>query len=234
YYGFIQNSRYNFYSNSLIPSNSSITSIWNGAYNVIYETNSIIEGVQNSVSLNSEQKNQIKGEAIFLRGLVHFYLVNLFGNIPYVKSTDYVINSSIDQMSESEIYENTISDLSSSKELLSTDYISGERIRPNKFTVSFLLSKVYLYNNQWELADAESSTVINSDLYIWDENINNIFQKESATTIWQLKPAGQGFNNALEANTFIFYTIPPPDIALTVNLINSFEENDLRRLNWIG
>src|SRR5690606_20675578 len=132
-----------------------------------------VEGIENSSTLTSEAANQFKGEALFIRALTHFYLVNLFGDIPYITTTDYIINSQVSRIDESEVYDAIITDLQQARLLVSGTYTSTERIQPNKAVVTALLAKVYLYTGQWALAEAESTTLINNTAeYPWETDLN--------------------------------------------------------------
>ncbi len=223
----------NFYLNALLPSNSDVASYWNTAYNHIYAANSIIEGVQASGKLSIDNKNRLQGEALFIRALLHFYLLNLFGDIPYVKQTDYRTNGLVTRMVTSEVYSNIIADLEQSKVLLSTNYSSTERTRANQYTAIALLSRVYLYAGYYaEAANSASLLLGKTDIFSLGQNINQVFLTSSKETIWQLKSAAAG-QNANEGSTFIFLSGPPSTSALTADLVNSFSANDLRRANWI-
>ncbi|TRX32990.1 RagB/SusD family nutrient uptake outer membrane protein [Flavobacterium sp. ZT3R18] len=223
-----------FYTNSLLPSNTAVLDFWSTTYNQIYEANAVIEGVQASTALTPEDKNRLKGEAFFIRALLHFYLTNLFGDIPYITTTDYKTNSSVSRMPTDEVYEHIIADLEASTNLLSAEYPNSDRIRPNKYVPKALLARVFLYKGKWaEAANAASAVLNNTSLYVFGNDIDTVFLKESKETIWQLMPATAG-KNTDEANTFIFFSGPPPLVALSEDLVNSFDSNDLRKTHWIG
>lgn len=232
-YGNPSNPSLVFYNNSLLPSNSNVAEYWNSSYNQIYSANAIIEGTGTSTSMSIENKKQLQGEALFIRALSHFYLVNLFGDIPYIKETDYRKNSIIKRMPIQEVYENIIQDLKNSGSLLSEVYSENDRTRPNKFIVKALLARTYLYNKMYAEAANEASALLNqTDLFDLEQDINKVFLIPSKETIWQLQPSAAG-QNTLEAGLFIFESGPPPFIALSTSLVNSFSSNDLRRSNWI-
>lgn len=221
-----------FFKNTLVPSTSLVREWWNAAYTQIYAANSVLEGVQNSAKLDNDFKNQLIGEAKFARALVHFQLVQLYGGIPYLKTTDYTQNSKVKRLSESEVMQNIINDLEDATFLLSDGYLSSRRVRPNSFAVKALLARVYLYNGDWAEAANSSSAVLNaSQLYIWESPISDTFLKESPCTIWQLSPR-TATRNTDEASTFIFTEGPPPEVALTASLMNAFESGDLRKELW--
>jgi hypothetical protein len=223
----------NFYNNAVLPSGYEISELWNSSYNQIYATNSVIEGVQNNSFLSQADKNELKGEALFVRALLHFYLLNVFGNIPYIHTTDYEQNRNVHRMSESEVYKFIKTDLKDAKSLLPSDYITAERVRPNKWTVEAFLARVNLYSQSWDEASEAASAVLNqTSLYIQESNIDKIFLKDATTTIWQLMPDLET-GNTIEAETFSFISGPPPRSAISNELLAAFSANDLRKTHWI-
>ncbi|MGV8815352.1 MAG: RagB/SusD family nutrient uptake outer membrane protein [Gelidibacter sp.] len=90
---------------------------------------------------------------------------------------------------------------------------------------------MYLYTEQWELAEAMAHNLI--DLYSLEPNLNEVFLKESTETIWQLK-SGVAPRNTQEANQLVIRFIPGQKYALTQDLLGSFEKGDLRYTNWVG
>lgn len=232
-YGTPANPSLPFYNNQLLATTPSITEYWNSTYNQIYATNSVIEGVTANAKLSAEHIEQLQGEALFIRALLHFYLTNLFGEIPYIKQTDYKLNSIAHRMPSDEFYQNIIQDLEKAAQLLPNNYSSIERIRPNRLVVKALMSRVYLYRKLYAKAANEATSIINqSTLFNLEANTNNVFLIASKETIWQLKSAAAG-RNTLEATVFIFKSGPPPLVALSNSLVNSFSSQDQRRINWI-
>jgi hypothetical protein len=225
----------NFYNNSLLPSNTSVSGYWNITYNQIYAANAVIEGVAASKNLSTEQRKQLTGEALFMRALLHFYLVNIFGDVPYITQTDYKKNSIVSRIPTPEVYQNTIIDLQNAITDLPDPTTSSdmERVRVNKSTAQALLTRVYLYNKSYPEAANMASAVLNQEgLYGLEQNIAKVFLIGSKETIWQLQSGNSGVNTA-EASFFTFTSGPPPLVSLSDNLVNSFGSNDLRKSNWI-
>ncbi|MCX2680643.1 RagB/SusD family nutrient uptake outer membrane protein [Galbibacter sp. EGI 63066] len=222
-----------FHKNSLTSSNLAVNRWWNDAYYQIYCANDIIERVDKSVHLSGENINQIKGEALFVRGLIHFYLSQLYGDIPYVTTTDYEVNTVISKTSQSEIFNKIIDDLRKASDLLKDSYTTNNRTHPNKSTVMALLARVYLYNSKWQQAEEASTYVINKqDLYPWSDDLESVFLKESKTTIWQWSQELDG-SNTIDATEYFFNSPPPGHVALTLKLVESFDADDLRLASWI-
>lgn len=232
-YGNPANPGYSFYNNILLASNPVVLDYWNTSYNQVYAANSIIEGADKSFGLSVENKNQLEGEALFIRALVHFYLVNLYGKIPYIKETDYKKNSIVSRMPVEEVYENIVSDLEKAVELLPENYSSQERVRPNKNAAKAFLSRTYLYSGAFAQAANTASSLLNQDnLYSLMQDPNEVFLINSKETIWQLQSAASG-QNTLQGGTFIFTAGPPSLSALNQDLVNSFDLSDLRLADWI-
>lgn len=225
-----------FYKHTVLPSDATVSSLWSGAYNLIYASNAVIEGLDNSVSIPQGEKDQLMGEALFARAFIHFYLVNLFGDVPYVTTTNYQENTQASKIPIVQVHENIILDLLEAKDLLPDTYFSIERTRPNKGVASALLSRVYLFTQDWDNAQAESTSLItNTGLYALENDLAKVFLKESTSTIWQFKPSATAdTNNTLEGFFFIFDVGPPPIAALSSTFITAFEPGDNRFTNWVG
>lgn len=223
-----------FYNNTLLASNTVVAENWNSSYNLIYAANAVLEGTNTSTKLTAAEKKTLIGEALFIRGLVHFYLTNLFGDVPYVTAIDYKTNTTIKKVTVAEIYSLIIKDLETAADLLDTSYKNTERVRPNQFVVKALLARVYLYNHAWAEASNAASAVLNATaLFNLESNLSTVFLKNSKETIWQFQPSVPG-KNTDEAAIFIFTTAPPPLSAITNNLISSFTADDGRKTAWTG
>ncbi|WJS93381.1 RagB/SusD family nutrient uptake outer membrane protein [Flavobacterium johnsoniae] len=234
FYGTSSNTTLNFYNNTLLPSNPQVNNWWKAAYSQIYATNSLIEGISNSKQLSQADKDQFTGESLFIRSLIHFYLMNLYGDVPYITSTDYVSNNRAVRRPAEFLYSKIIEDLLVSYSLLQEKYLTTERTRPNKAVAMALLARVYLYSQHWAEASNAASYIINkNDIYKWESDLNKIFLKGSTTTIWQYKPALEGQNTA-EGGAMILLAGPPSDVALNPMFVDSFETGDLRKQKWIG
>ncbi len=233
YYGQSGTAQANFYNNTLLASSSEIAELWKSSYKQIYEANSVLEGVEKSVSLSPADKSQLIGEAFFVRGLIHFYLLNCFGPVPYITGTDYKKNSKAARLPESEVYSLIKKDLQLAAGLLPADYIGSERVHPNKGAAQALLARVCLYMELWDEAANNASAVLNqTSLYVWPSSNEEVFLKDSPSTIWQLSPA-RGGSNTYEGNSFIFLQGPPPFASISTNLANAFTNEDLRKKKWL-
>lgn len=233
YYGTDDENSSFLFNNTLLSKTGTILQLWNESYQIIYCSNAVIEGCQSSSALSTADKNQFTGEAKFIRALMHFYLMNLYGDVPYITSTDYKINRVAPRTPSTEVYNLIIADLNQAVSLLSEAYIVADRVRPNRSTALALLSRVYLYKGDWSEASNTASAVLNNTDYVWENDIDKTFLKECKSTIWQFAPKLAG-NNADEGSMFVFRSGPPPFVGLRSELAHSFANNDLRKTHWIS
>lgn len=230
----------NLSDNTVLASNGNPSAIWTIGYTDLYEPNAILEGLQASSSIAATVKDQFTGEALWFRAFINFYLVNLFGDIPLVISTDYKSNAVASRTSISKVYQSVISDLKEAQSLLAADYSAGggERIRVNKWAATALLARAYLYTGVYDSAEAQATSIINETALFNLDTLNGVFLKNSTEAIlqWQNNSSinTYTYNATAEAEYFI-PTKPtnPPMYYLTSQIINAFETGDSRKIAWI-
>jgi len=233
-----------YYKNALIQDYNGTKELWTNFYSYIYVTNAVIEGVSNSNSLDPIVKQHLLGEAHFIRGFCYFYLVNLYGNVPNVLSTDYKKNAHLPRTPIEDIYKQIINDLELAKTLLDNKYLDGtlvnstsDRLRPNKMAATAMLARVYLYMKNYSQAEIQSSEIINHAELYSPVPLEQVFQKNSKETIWSLQPVIQGRNTS-EGSFYIFGNdlqgVQPGKVYMSDDFMTSFESGDQRKTNWIG
>ena len=212
--------------------NATIESIWKTTYQQIYYANAIIYGVQQSITLSDEDKNRLRGEAILLRSLLYYYLQQLFGDIPYTTSLDYEYNRSLDKTEALAVLDQLVTDLTDVVAFLEDDYRNSERIYPNRKVAELLLARIYLIQEEWILAEETASDILQSPLYEFQNDIQEVFHKSGTHILWQLKPKNNG--DAISEATFYYFTDAAPNsYALTDDLVNTFTDDDLRKQFWM-
>jgi hypothetical protein len=227
-----------FNTNTVLQTNGTYnTQFWQPAYSFIYNANAVIEGVQDSKTLSDTTRQQLIGEAKFLRAFCYFYLVNLVGDVPLVTTTSWEKTNLIDRTPSGDVYKQIVSDLKDAQTLLKNDYSisAGERIRVNKSAATALLARVYLYLQDWSNAESSASEVIvNTDLYSLAPTPIEAFGKNNSEAIWQLQISNILDPYAtIEGSTFIpVDNASAPDYYLTSSLLSAYSEKDLRKSAW--
>lgn len=210
---------------------TSVENLWPGTWKRIAWANYAIEGLNASQSLSQSLKNQLLGEAKFMRAWLYFYLVNYWGDVPLVLSTDALNTGLLPRAPVAQVYRQIVQDLTDAKNLLATTYPSLEKARANKNVASALLGRVYFYQQNWGAAEAETTNVISTGGYSLVTNLNNVFLNTSTETIWQISLAGTSTPQTVFGSEFI-PAATTPTFVLYDTLANTFEANDQRKVNW--
>jgi tetratricopeptide (TPR) repeat protein len=222
-----------FYNNMILPDNSYVRSLWADAYKNIFQINICLEGIQGTTAISAKLKNQLIGELKVDRALYYYHMINIWGAVPIITSTDYKITQHIPRSSVAEVFDFILSDLNDAQQKLTIIYPSAGRKRPNLHVAQALLSKVYLYLGRYQDAINSANNVIASPLYTL-EDLNAVFLSGSKEAIWQL-PADGTFQQTPEGASFIPFTLnDQPSYVLSPKLLQAFEPNDPRLTNWIG
>lgn len=220
-------------NNTLIDSNQLASSFWTSAYQKVYVSNSIIEGLENSPSISTTDKNRMKGEALAIRSMLFFYMQQVYGDIAYPVTTNYMINQTISKTPAAEVLDRIVSDLEEAAEMLADPYRHSERIYINKKAVQLFIAKVKMHQMKWTEAESILKTVVQSPLYQFQNDITKVFTKSGSHIIWQLKPKNSG-DPVREATIYYFVNAAPSSMALSGSLVSSFQSGDLRKQHWMA
>jgi hypothetical protein len=233
-----------YYQNALKTNNTGVSDFWVAIYPIIYIANAAVQQLPNATLLTPAVRQQLLGEAYFIRAFCYFYLVNLYGDVPLVLGTDYVENASLPRTLKEYVYQQIVIDLKSAQALLNVNFVDAsvlktttERIRPNKAAATALLARVYLYTNDFSNAEIQATNVINNKSLYDTVSLNDVFKKNSKETIWALQPVlGTTSQNTGDGKIFILPATGPSvatnPVYLSNNLMNNFESGDLRKTNW--
>lgn len=206
--------------------------MWKSAYKGIFNANALIEGAKTATSKDFTQayRKRVLGEALAVRAMGYFYLVNLFGKVPLALSIDYNDTQKLPSASPDVVYQQIINDLEEASGYLSGNYDGNnvERIRINKWYVKALLARVYLFTGNYEKAWQHANDVISETGLFQLESLNKVFSISSREVIFQLK---QSNISAVRGNA------TPEQFAmtgryLTPMLVNAFEAGDNRKTEW--
>ncbi len=89
-----------------------LVSAWGSLYNIVQQTNKIINGIKGNSSNSEEVKNPYIAEARFMRGVAYSYLAMLWGNVIINEDTDELVaNPIVNTSPVSDVYEFAMRDL---------------------------------------------------------------------------------------------------------------------------
>ncbi|MCW3117010.1 MAG: RagB/SusD protein, partial [Chitinophagaceae bacterium] len=217
---------------------------WSSAYNVIYISNIVIEGLSATKNLTPSVQSQLLGEAYFVRAFTHFYLTNLYGDVPFVISSAYQTTIDAPRAPSTDVYAQILKDLKMAEQLLmdaeakgAYKYVTTERIRPNSYSAKFMLARIYLYTGDWANAESYATSVISkTDTYSLLTDLTQVFKPNTAESIWQLKPYSPTQNTS-EGAVFVLNGEPTGgqnNFSLSPSITNDFETGDKRKTNWVS
>ncbi|MGJ1406881.1 RagB/SusD family nutrient uptake outer membrane protein [Sphingobacterium siyangense] len=220
-----------FSQNLLLSSNSVVNNFWVYAYRSIYRANLVIENAERDQLLSPADRDNFLGQALFVRAFLHFYLTQLFGDVPYISSSDYKINAVKGRDSKDFVMKSLLSDLERSLKLLPKE-ASTDRAIPNYYAALALMARVNLYQGNHEQAIANTDEILKNTSFILEADLNQVFKIKSREILWQL---GTTMSNTAEGVSFIpFNTSTKPTYILREDLLQSFAPTDLRKKSWIS
>jgi hypothetical protein len=226
-----------FLTNTIPTNNPIISSIWAYAYTYIYQCNDLVEGLTGNKFITPALRDQLLGEAYFLRALSYFYLVNLYGDVPLVLTTDYTKSYKIPRTPVDDVYKQLTEDLTQAQDLLPNGYVTTPefptaRVRVNRLAVKALLARIYLYQGRWGDAAAAATEVIGSGIYQLETDLPQTFRYNSPEAILQFMPVSNIFNTA-EGSMFVpANPSGRPSLILCDSILKYMEPADKRKA-WI-
>lgn len=109
---------------------TTFSNIWEQAYKTILSCNKFLENIEKYGAISEEKKNELKGEAIAIRALVHFDMLRLYGPIykvspsnPSIPYYDAPLTTNNPLLPANEIITKILVDLDAALELLKNDPI---------------------------------------------------------------------------------------------------------------
>jgi hypothetical protein len=227
--------------------NADASLIWTAAYDAINTSNVALANL--GIVKDADLKQQLQGEALFIRGIMHFELVRLYA-LPWGATADNsqpgVVIKTTPTNTESEafekiprstvkqVYDQVIADLTQAAGLLPEE---NEK-RASKYAALAFLSRVYLQQANYAAALDAADQVIKSGYFKMNAAVSAVFSnKNTDESIWEIQQNEQ--NNAGTANNGMatFYASLPgigrADVRITKAWIDTaYEANDLRYSEW--
>ena len=159
------------------PQNSALEEVWAMHYKTITIANIAISRIP-GINMNAALKARLVGEAKFLRGLMYFNLVRMFGEVPLITEENAPLTP--DDAAVDMVYTQIVTDLTDAAAVLPLSYAAGNgRGRATQGAANAILAKVYLTQKDWEKAAATAKKVIDSNQYQLWEDFADVFKLSS-------------------------------------------------------
>ncbi|HTE24117.1 RagB/SusD family nutrient uptake outer membrane protein [Flavitalea sp.] len=170
---------------TLASSNFILNDTWNGCYRDIQRCNIILNRID-AVTMNDGIKENRKGEVKFIRALLYFNMVRIWGDVPLiVDEIDDPFEAFVHQRDPvDKVYTQIITDLEDAIAALPVKWSGANDIgRATKGSARTLLGKVYLTRKDFVKANAELANIISSGTYKLVPDFAKVFGVENENNI---------------------------------------------------
>ncbi|WP_209403600.1 RagB/SusD family nutrient uptake outer membrane protein [Pseudozobellia sp. WGM2] len=203
-----------------ITTNNHVTNIYVDHYAIIARTNQILATIDDA-EFDNAAKNNIKGQALFLRSFSYFDLVQFFGSVPMhlvpVLSRE---DAALPLSSPDDIYTQIIGDLETAISLLPPKS-QQDPGRVTSGAARTLLGNIYIVREQWADAETQFQAVVDSNEYELMPNYEDAFSgnsdnKNNIESVFevQYKEGPEGLNGS-----FLYNFLPRPMTADEVGAV---------------
>ena len=164
-----------------------VTDVWSAIYQSISRANNLITGLKDVELSNTAEKNNILGQAYFIRALGYFNLIRIYGKCPLITEPVTSDNSYYGMSTFGAVYEQIIVDAKMAEQLL-PDFGEETSGRPAKYAANMLMAKVYMQmagnltageSEYWQKAYDEAIkvygkyTLVSDFKSLWQEETSN-------------------------------------------------------------
>ena len=196
--------------------NRNISRDWKYFYGLIGTCNGVIERTPKAVGLDAGRRDEIIGEASFMRGFLYFGMVQLWGGVPIVTKPVPEITSdnfaevySIlypDSKTQEEVYTQIINDLTTAVNQAPTAY-GPTKMRGTKAAAHAILAKVYATRQpaDWNKVNEHADAVIASGFSLLPsyEQLWDGMHENSAESIFELDCIGGATGSNWGSSMFV-------------------------------
>jgi hypothetical protein len=174
-------------ANQIRSDNTTVEGIWDALYQAVGRANIVIERVPGVEGMDDGERDQLLGEAHFLRALSFHNAVKLWGDsadggmgvpIPTVVPGTVSEASEIARASTQESYAQIMADLQQAEQLMSTE---KDPRRASLGAVHALRVRVHLYRENWAEAEA-SAEQVEAMGYTLAPDYSDLFTPDGAET----------------------------------------------------
>lgn len=221
-----------------IPSNDIVETTWRDSYQGIQKANVVLNRIDNIAYTDANLKKARKGEMLFIRALLYFNLVRLYGDVPLVttETTDPNQYFGLGRQPAAQVYNQVKTDLTNAVGLLPD--VPGQPGRVVKTAAQALLGKVCLTLKEYSNAETQLLAVVNSGKHGLLARTQDVFavSNENNREIIFAVQFTSGLNGNSEGSIMFQQFSPSATVTgakghnlPTLSLYNLYASNDLRK-----
>jgi hypothetical protein len=146
---------------NISPINAAVEAMWKRYYDGVFRCNVVIDGVPASnTNISANVREQVVGQARFLRAYYYFQLTTMYGAIPLRVKVGTPEELQSPALPQAAIYAQIEADCQAAAAALPTTWAApADAGRATKGAALALLAKAYLYEKKWALAAQTAQSV---------------------------------------------------------------------------
>lgn len=176
---------------------NNMNALWTSGYKIVRACNFVLEKVDQYKDEDNKKADLIKGQALGLRALVNFVMVNVFAQsynfsndashpgIPIVTSSDWT-SPVTERETVGTVYANIVGDLNNAVILLPS--LNPNKALMNRNAAKGLLARAYLFEEQYEAAKNLAKEVISIVPMMTTNYPSKLFTLQETEALFQLAP----------------------------------------------
>jgi hypothetical protein len=174
---------------SYTPRTEELNSYWKLQFKGITQCNLVLDNIV-KVNMPESTKNQIIGEALFLRSYYYFLLTQVFGDVPLYLKVTPPDQLKIKKSSKEDIYKQILSDCDKAANLLPFTHNGSNTGRATKGAALALAAKVSLYVNDYNKVLEYTSKIKALNTYKLVKDYRENFMKltqNNTESVWEIQ-----------------------------------------------
>jgi len=174
---------------SYTPRTEELNSYWKLQFKGITQCNLVLDNIV-KVNMPEGSKNQIIGEALFLRSYYYFLLTQVFGDVPLYLKVTPPDQLKIKKSSKADIYKQILSDCDKAANQLPLSHNASNTGRATKGAALALATKVSLYVNDYNKVLEYTSKIKALNTYKLVKDYRENFMKLSQNnteSVWEIQ-----------------------------------------------
>ncbi|MFD2572710.1 RagB/SusD family nutrient uptake outer membrane protein [Spirosoma soli] len=203
-----------------VTANDNVLQQYRLDYQIVARANQVLASID-KVDFAAESKNNLKGQALFLRALAYFDLVRLFGKVPlHLVPVTGRQDAALPLATTEEIYAQIEKDAKDASTLL-LNKAKQEAGRATSGAAKTLLANLYITQKKWAQAETLMKDVVTNDGYILMKDYNDAFSftttnKNNQESVFEIQymEGSAGYNG-----NQIYRFIPSPITAAEIRPI---------------
>ncbi|MFN4144178.1 MAG: RagB/SusD family nutrient uptake outer membrane protein [Runella sp.] len=241
---------------TLQPANGDLNTFYRVTYQLINRANTAIQKLdeEKGIIKTPNLKNNLRGEALFLRGWANFLLWNYFGTSPLMTERVQTSDRTTPPNSkDTELLDQAIKDFTEAATLLPTSWPTSDRGRVTQSSANGMLGKALVFRGSAKKNNADFTAAIAAFNKITDRRLMANFRdnfdvkvENNAESLFEFQASQPDFDNVWLSNDFEARGVGSTSaywgyyenhwslfgkarFEATQKLVNAFEPNDPRR-----